>query len=216
MTAPAQLDHLVLAGPSLTEAVKHVERLTGVRAADGGQHPIGTANALIALTSGGRRLPWYLEVIGPDPERTTTGPVTKFGIHRRRRPEMATWAIHPDDVDAAAESARAVGVPYAERSPLSRRTPAGELLEWQLIVQGAEAAGADELVPFLIDWGATAHPGLGDLPALELLELRAESREPDELRAKLTALGLDLEVRSAETPALVATVAGQGGAVELR
>src|SRR5699024_8908953 len=65
---PAQLDHVILAGPDLPEAISAVEQLTGVRAAPGGKHPTGTANALIAFTVGGRRVPHYLELIGPDPE----------------------------------------------------------------------------------------------------------------------------------------------------
>lgn len=59
-TIPAELDHVIYAGPDLPEAIDAVERLTGVRAAPGGTHPTGTANALIAFTVGGRRVPHYL------------------------------------------------------------------------------------------------------------------------------------------------------------
>lgn len=216
MVIPATLDHLVLAGPRLFEAVERTADLLGVRPAAGGRHPgAGTANALVAFTHQGRRSPWYLEVIGPDPQRQTNGPVTIFGIDRRTAPALATWAIHPENIEATAQAGRAAGVPYGEVAPLARRTPAGELLEWQLALQ--EPGESNEpLVPFLIDWGNTAHPALGDLPAVELLGLHAEHPAPEALRDRYAALGLDVEVRAATTPALVARLAGPAGEVELR
>lgn len=214
---PAQLDHLVLAGPDLAEAVDRVEQLTGVRAAPGGRHPIGTANALIAFVHEGRRLPWYLEVIGPDPEQgVPASEIETFAIKERTGPGVVTWAVHPADIGAVAHAGRAAGVPYGANAPLSRRTPSGELLEWSLIRLDQSAPDADWHLPFLIDWGATAHPGLGDLPTLELLGLRAEHPSPESLASRLSALGIALEIRRAATPALVATVEGPGGPVELR
>ncbi|ROR74060.1 VOC family protein [Bogoriella caseilytica] len=216
MVIPATLDHLVLAGPRLSEAVEHTADLLGVRPAAGGRHPgAGTANALVAFTHQGRRSPWYLEVIGPDPQRQTTGPVTIFGIDRRTAPALATWAIHPENIEATARAGRAAGVPYAEISPLSRRTPSGELLEWLLAFQ--EPGESEEpLVPFLIDWGSTAHPALAELPTVELLGLHAEHPAPEVLSRQYAAIGLDVEVRPAARPALVARLAGPAGEVELR
>lgn len=215
MGIPASLDHLVFAGPDLAEAVEYAADVLGVRPAAGGRHPgAGTANALVAFTHQGRRVPWYLEVIGPDPQREIEQ-VTMFGIDRRTTPGIATWAIHPEDIEATARAGRTAGVPYSGLAPLSRRTPAGELLEWHLVVQ-EQTESYEPLVPFLIDWGATAHPALGELPLVELLDLHAEHPEPERLRGLLSAIGLDLDVQSAPRPALVASLAGRGGAVELR
>lgn len=212
---PAALDHVIYAGPNLAEAIAAVERLTGVRAAPGGKHPTGTANALIAFTVGGERVPHYLEVIGPDPEGDTpASEIAAFGIQHRSKPAVATFAIHPADFEGTAERAAADGVSLGEIRPLSRRTPAGELLEWRLT--RGEGRDPDPAVPFLIDWGSTAQPGLGDIPTVELLGLRIEHPDPETLAGKHASLGVEVEVAGAEEVAIVVTVAGPDGPVELR
>ena len=214
-TIPAELDHVIYAGPDLAEAITAVEQLTGVRAAPGGTHPTGTANALIAFTVGGQRVPHYLEVIGPDPDGgTPASEIATFGISGRSEPAVATFAIHPADFDSAAERAAAAGVSLGEIRPLSRRTPAGQLLEWRLT--RGEDRDPDPAVPFLIDWGTTAQPGLGDLPTVELLGLRIEHPEPEALAAKYAVLGVDVQVVQGEHVAIVTTVAGPKGPVDLR
>lgn len=190
MGVPALLDHVVLAGPDLAQAVELVERATGVRAAPGGAHPTGTANALIAFTRGGERVRQYLEVIGPDPASGRSADETAaFGIARLDAPAVASWAIRPTDLDAAVAGARAADVAIKDVEPLSRRTPDGGELAWRL------ARPVDERQPpFLIDWGSTPHPGLGDIPALELVGLRRLARSPGEEEARLAALGVETGV----------------------
>ena len=59
----AELDHLVVAGATLAQAIEYVADLTGVAPRPGGQHTaMGTHNALVRL--GGRV---YLELIAIDP-----------------------------------------------------------------------------------------------------------------------------------------------------
>lgn len=214
-TIPADLDHVVLAGPDLAEAIDAVERLTGVRAAPGGKHPTGTANALIAFTIDGARVPHYLEVIGPDPEgERDASQIETFSIRERTAPAVATFAIHPADIEGTATAAADAGVDLGAIQPLSRRTPSGELLQWRLT--RGERRDKDPAIPFLIDWGTTAQPGLGDIPTLELLAVRVEHPDAAALTQTYVTLGIDTEIVQADEFALVLTVQGPTGRVELR
>src|SRR6267142_855367 len=84
----AQVDHLVYATPDLQLGVDTAEKLFGVRATPGGQHPgLGTRNALIALGPAS-----YLEIIAPDPAQPAPEAPRPFGIDDLGAPRLATWA----------------------------------------------------------------------------------------------------------------------------
>lgn len=219
MGVPAILDHVVIAGPDLAALVDEVAQRTGVRAAPGGRHPGGTANALIALSRGGGRRQQYLELIGPDAEAGfSAGDVSRFGIDALQAPAVATFAIAPADLDAAVERASAVGAGIGTVVPLSRRTPDGRELAWRLALPQDERQP-----PFLIDWGDTAHPALEDIPVLELITVRRLATDAAAETARLVALGVEvgdgpdaIEVVAAEADGLEIEVEVDGRAVLLR
>lgn len=186
MSIPALLDHVVIAGPDLSQLIGWFAERTGVTAAPGGAHPTGTANALVALTVGGIRGPQYIELIGPNPDRAEPELPATFGISTLTAPRVQAYAVHPADIDATVAGARARGYDTGDVSDLSRRTPSGALLEWRL------TRGEDRRidVPFLIDWGTTPHPGVSDIPAIELVSFERTESDPEPLRTVLRALGL--------------------------
>ncbi|MFL1381516.1 MULTISPECIES: VOC family protein [unclassified Nocardiopsis] len=215
MGFPAELDHLVYAVPDLAEGTAAFEELAGVRPAAGGRHPVGSANTLVALTVGGERAPHYLEIIGPDPERADPGrPVGVFGLARLERAHLATFAVGTDDLAGAVARARAAGYDPGDPEPWSRATPEGRELRWLLAKRESERY--PEPVPFLIDWGETPQPGLGDLPALELVSVRAEHPDPGAVGKALAALGVGLEVEEGAEPLLEAVLRGPKGEFVLR
>lgn len=206
---PDHLDHIVFAAPELSRAVERFAELTGVSPAPGGQHiGRGTANHLVGL--GGDA---YLEIIGPDPERPAPPRPRPFGIDRLTEAKVVAWAIHPPDLDARIEAARAAGYDPGAVVPLSRQTPDGETMHWRLTWPDLDAAAG--LVPFLIDWGDTPPPPRRGLPTVPLVSLEATHPAPDRLRPALAALGVDLPLRPGNRPGLTVVLAGRHGEVVL-
>lgn len=206
----SRIDHLVYATPDLAAGVERVERLLGVRAAPGGQHPgAGTRNALIAL---GESV--YLELIGPDPDQPRSSGPRRFGIDDLKAPKLVTWAAKGTDLDSLVDSAKHNGVVLGQVQSGSRRRPDGVLLSWRLTV--SPALTFDGIIPFFIDWGRTQHPASALQKDCMLIGLRAEHPDPKSVQLALAALGLDLQCKAADLPALIATIHAPRGDVELR
>jgi hypothetical protein len=205
-----RIDHLVYATPDLAVGIQRIEAMLGVRATPGGQHPgEGTRNALVSLGPAS-----YLEIIARDPEQPEPDTPRKFGIDTLRSPRLVTWAAKGSDLGLLVADARRRGVMLGDVIPGSRRTPSGALLSWHITSQ--RTVIADGLVPFFIDWGQTPHPAATAGTGATLIALRAEHPDAERVRKILDQLGLDLPVTSGATPALIGTIAGPRGRVELR
>jgi Glyoxalase-like domain len=208
--ALTRVDHLVYAAPDLAAGVAAVERLLGVRATPGGAHPNrGTRNALISL---GART--YIEVIGPDLDQPVPADPRPFRIDELSTPRLVTWSAYESDLEGLLQRAAGSGITLGAIGAGSRTRPDGVLLTWQFT--DPRALPADGVVPFFIDWGQTQHPAAGSTFGGRLVDLRAEHPESTGVRAQLAALGLDMAVSDAPAPAIIATIHGQLGPVELR
>lgn len=197
MTTPTVLphgfDHLVYATPRLAETVEQFTATTGVRPVPGGPHPgRGTRNHLVGLGGSG-----YLEIIGPDPEQPAPPRPRPFGIDELTGPRVVTWAIRPDDLDATVAGARRAGYDPGDIEPMSRSTPDAGLLEWRLAP--AASAHPSGLVPFLIDWGSSAHPTSTGLPTVPVVALAGQTPEPAQIRPLLAAVGTTLDLAEGPT-----------------
>ena len=205
----ARVDHLVYATPDLELGVNTLERLLGVRATPGGQHPgMGTRNALIALG------PFtYLEIIGPDPDQPKPATPRRFGIDELTSPRLTTWVAKGKDLDAFLTRARRNGVMLGDVISGSRKRPDGVVLSWRYT--DPSVVLADRLIPYVIDWGTSPHPAATAAPGVKLVALRAEHPDASRVQTMLTQLALDLPVRAGPTPALIATLESPKGRVEL-
>lgn len=203
------IDHIVLAVPDLTDGVAQFQSRTGIRPVPGGSHVgLGTANYLVGLGGGA-----YLEIIGPDPDQPDPAQPRPFGIDNLTASRVVTWCIRPPDFDGAIAAAQARGYDPGPPRAMSRRTSDGTLLAWRLTLGAGDPV--DGLVPFLIDWGTTAHPTTGTMPTLSLDSLAGEHPEPDGVRTRLTALDVDLAVGPGEQPRLLVTLQCPTGPVVL-
>jgi hypothetical protein len=205
-----RVDHLVYAVPDLDAAVDELERRLGVRASPGGSHPgRGTRNALLAL---GPRS--YLEIVAPDPGQPAPTAARWFGIDSLAAPRLATWAAHATDLATVVFEAARHGIVLGPVGSGSRRRPDGVTLSW--VFTDPATVVDDGVVPFFIDWGASPHPAAVATGGAELVAFEAEHPDPDGVRARLLALGLDVPVVLGPRPALIATLRSPAGIVQLR
>jgi hypothetical protein len=204
------VDHLVYATPDLALGIARAEEELGVTATPGGQHPgRGTRNALIALGPA-----TYLEIIGPDPDQPKPAKPRPFGIDTLKAPALVAWAAKGDGLERLAQDARRHGIVLGPVIPGSRQRPDGVVLAWRYTDPAVVVA--DGIVPFFIDWGATPHPSRGAAQGARLIGLRAEHPDAARVQKMLVQLGLHVPVRRAPKVALVATIDGPRGRVELR
>jgi Glyoxalase-like domain len=206
----SRVDHLVYATPDLDRGVNEIEKLLGVRATAGGQHPgRGTRNALVALgpTS-------YLEIIAPDPQQPPPKQPRAFGIDNLQQSKLVAWFVKANDLSRSRDEAVHLGVPYGEVMSGSRRRPDGTELSWHFTDPGSLIG--DGVVPFLIDWGQSQHPATTAAQGATLVALQAEHPKPESVRKMLREVAVDLEVKAGPHVALIATIQCPRGRVTLR
>jgi len=203
------MDHLVLAVPDLVQGVELMERLTGVRAQLGGQHPgRGTHNALLSL--GGRQ---YLEIIAIDPRQGKPQELLFPELAGLRTPRLIAWAVAVASLADTARRAKAANL--ASVGPLAgaRVQAAGAMLSWQTLrVSSAAIAG----LPFFIEWGdGAAHPSQTSPLGCELVSLVIEHDTVEDMRRALISLGVEAVVRPGPRFALKARLKTPKGDVDL-
>lgn len=206
------IDHLVYATPDLAASVAELTRRFGVALTPGGQHVgLGTRNYLANLGGGA-----YLEVIGPDPEQPDHEGGRPFGVDTVAEPRLLTWAARVNDLSTAVHATEQAGHDAGPIMAMSRDLADGGRLRWRLAVppDGQDLGG---LVPFLIDWGDSPHPAETAAAGLRLLSFTGLHPRVDDVRLRLTALGLGelIALREAAKPRLRAVLATPVGEVEL-
>lgn len=148
-----QLDHLVVAGETLAEAVGHVEAALGMSMQPGGKHVrYGTHNALLGLGEG-----LYLEAIAIDPEATPQSMPRWFGLdHFSGKPRLITWAARVPNLPAALQQN-----PIAGNSVEMQR---GDL-RWCMAVASDGRLPLGGAFPSLLEWQTKPIPGDALLPS---------------------------------------------------
>ncbi|MCY3571461.1 MAG: VOC family protein [Chloroflexi bacterium] len=207
------LDHIVLATPDVQATVDEIAAATGVRAGLGGRFTqMGAYNHLLALQDGA-----YLEIIGPDPEHQGGGSMP-FGLDPQsgRGAHIPHWCWKGNErIDELAYAARTAGYDLGDVVPLGRDLPDGGRLDWRLTI-GTWPPHLGGLIPFLIDWGDAPHPSTTAVQGVTLASWHGEHPDLDTVRAAHQVMGIEIDLREANGPALVATFQGPEGSITYR
>jgi hypothetical protein len=207
------IDHLVYAASDLSSASEAITHLLGVAPTPGGRHiGRGTHNHLLSLGATS-----YLEVIGPDPEQPAPEGPRPFGIDELMTPALVAWCVRPSrPLDDVIAEARTAGFDFGTVARMSRRRPDGVLLEWQLTFP--QLSGPFQCaLPFLIDWGTSAHPSESLPPAVRLVGFEVQHPDSSRLRRALELIGVadECELGDGPRPGLAARLQTERGEVRL-
>jgi hypothetical protein len=204
-----RLDHLVYATPNVEETVAQLGAALGITARPGGQHVgWGTHNYLASLGDG-----VYLEIVGPDPGQPDPDGPRPFLVDTLTGPSLVTWAMSVASMAEALRSCLRAGYDPGPAAAMSRATPDGATLSWELTSPPLASDGG--ILPFLIQWDTSVHPSATTVQGLRLESLTAHHPSPAQVNAQLMALSAPLRATLAPVPRLSARISGPSGKVVL-
>jgi hypothetical protein len=195
----------------------------------GGAHPQwGTHNALMSL---GRER--YLELLAPDPNAPSAGRANVAGralfgmgagastgaadvaAHEAwltAAPRLTTWMLHSRKIDPLLTAALHAGVDLGRVTAGSRMRADGTEISWEIAIPPARPM--DGCVPWLIDWGWSAHPSIAAPQGARLDWMEVVHPDPERVRRALDAVNCrSLDVRQGSVPGIVVGVACPRGVV---
>ncbi len=189
--------------PDLENSMEEIASITGIVPSDGGVHPgNGTRNALLGLSNSS-----YLEIIGPDKKQNLENTLGELLVSKNTS-GIRAWAVAVSDLASVADVAQELGFGVRDRKEMSRKTPEGSLLEWELLFL------EDALLPFFIDWKGSEHPARKAPSGCGLLELSISAEEPKVYQELLNKFQLEVSVSEGE-PAISAIIRSPKGAWSL-
>ena len=218
------VDHIVYGVPGpLEAAMDDFERLTGIKPMIGGAHPgLGTHNAIVSLGGGA-----YFEILccdpcQPDPPKLWMGMSSLEArcFEDRCFAKVMTWAVdRTGRLEEAIRAARASGYDPGDEEGFERQRPDGSAMKWSLSYRHYtvdEMGAGSGAVPFLIDWKGNTSPAATAPVGCELVGLRAEVKDYEQVANHLRALEIqpdDLMLTPGETDRLVAYLRTPKGVV---
>lgn len=164
------LDHIVLIVPDLKRAIQYFAETFDVTPIIGGRHlGFGTHNALLGLGEPAKLI--YLELLARDPEDKNHYDLPWLNISSDQ-PKMyvGSWCARCDsttDINEVNQMMNTFGVEYNHGNvrKMQRKTPANDILSWQIASTAQQIIISKGFIPFLIKWDdMTLHPATNLLP----------------------------------------------------
>lgn len=205
-----KIDHIVYAVTNLEAACEELEKALGVAPAIGGVHEEhGTRNALLNIGEGA-----YLEIIAKIEGAKPQAGGTWMGMDLVSFPQLNRWCLKSDQLEVDQQIVRAYHPEHGQIVNGSRLTPEGERLSWSMLLPLAYPTV--ELMPFAVDWSASAFHPTDRLPE----EVRFYGFElwhpaPQTMRMAIHGLGLNMKVFKGAAPKIRLTLEGPAGKIKL-
>ena len=186
--------------PDLGDSMAEIASITGIVPSNGGVHPgNGTRNALLGLSDSS-----YLEIIGPDKKQNLENTLGELLVSKNTS-GIRAWAVAVSDLASVADVAQELDFRVRDRKEMSRKTPEGSLLEWELLF-----LDGGPLLPFFIDWKGSEHPARKAPSGCGLSELSISAEEPKVYQELLNKLQLEVSISEGE-PAISAIIRSPKG-----
>jgi hypothetical protein len=198
-----ELDHIIIAVPSLKAGIAKFADRTGVTAVFGGQHPgRGTENALISLGPGR-----YVELLAP----TSAGAAADSAAAGQPDLRLGGWALHTRALPQVIDRLTAAGFKVSGPHPGSRRKPDGAMLTWR--TAELESDGLP-LAPFVIEWGdGVMHPSTTSPGGCRLTRMLLETTDSTRFRRFFDVIGHEVNIRSGSIDRMEAELTCPKGSV---
>ncbi|MBK8051884.1 MAG: VOC family protein [Saprospiraceae bacterium] len=203
-------DHIVYAVPDFDLALSYLEMKLGVKPVIGGRHLLhGTKNALINLGN-----QCYLEILAKDEENTTFKGTRWMGIDLITKPMITRWAVKSMDIDKGSAILKNFQSDQGNISSGERLTTDGSFLKWKMTLP--TAAPEVDIVPFLLDWSASAfHPCDRMEHQCEIYDIALYHPQPEVLEGFFLSLAINKKVLYHPLPKIEVSIIGKNGLVDL-
>jgi hypothetical protein len=127
-------------------------------------------------------------------------------------PRLTTWMLHSRTIDPLLTAALHAGVDLGRVTAGSRMRADGTEISWEIAIPPARPL--DGCVPWLIDWGWSAHPSIAAPQGARLDWMEVVHPDPERVRRALDAVNCrSLDVRQGSVPGIVVGVACPRGVV---
>lgn len=193
MNINRQIDHIVYAVSDLTKACDHIENELGIRPQIGGYHKTkGTMNALLNLGNA-----CYLEILAVDESNTDIQAPRWMGVDLIEQPRVTRWSLKSDQLEADQKHLKAYDQELGEISGGKRLTPAGDSLQWNMILPLPHPA--IDIIPFMTDWaGTSVHPTDQLVAECQLTEISFTHPEAERLQTLFDNLSIESTVHQGD------------------
>jgi len=204
----SEIDHIVIASPSLDEGVKYVYETLGVMPQFGGVHTrMGTHNSLLRL---GNSI--YLEVIAINPETPKPDNPRWFALDKpgeNVKPKLLTWVARTNDIKLATANFLTL---FGDIEPMNRAD-----LNWLITIPPDGSLPLNGVCPSLIQWLNEPHSAtkLSD-SGCSIIGIEGYHYEAKQIRETLQSIGFEgtfsvSPIQQSEKPYLIAHIQTPNG-----